>query len=343
LHSLLLRTTIGLSLLVESCIPGETASQHDREGSTVAKSPASASNSGPLLDGLRRALGGPQPLAGKDGLFPSGAKGKELARAAVEEGYLTSRTEMVPPPAGKKGKAKEIVLGELTPKGRQHVLEIDSPKKVLEALLPAVQALSSRPAAAPASAEGLRPELDKATRACVEAIQKGFADLNKKIEAAVGRMEQAVVKALPPARTGPAPDPGPVLAALREALARLPAAPPAAVPTPAPVPRPPTPPPGPPRAEPVTAEQVRTALRQAYDELCLYVEFRDKLVEMPRLYHEAVRRLPGLSVERFHRELEALSNERKLELHKLNEVHLAKERNLAIEKDERLYYYVYWK
>jgi hypothetical protein len=99
----------------------------------------------------------------------------------------------------------------------------------------------------------------------------------------------------------------------------------------------------PPRAQPPTTELVRTALRQAYDELCLYVEFRDKLVEIPRLYHETVRRLPGLSVEWFHRELEALSNERKVELHKLNEVHLAKERNLAIEKDDRLYYYLYWK
>jgi hypothetical protein len=53
--------------------------------------------------------------------------------------------------------------------------------------------------------------------------------------------------------------------------------------------------------------------------------------------------LPRLTVERFHQELEALSSERKVELHKLNEVHMAKERELAIEKDDRLYYYVFWK
>jgi hypothetical protein len=316
----------------------------------VAKSPASGSSGsdfGPLLEGLRKALSGPQPLLGKGALFPSGAKGKELARVAVEGGYLTSRTETVPPPAGKKGKAKELVLAELTPKGRQHVLETDSPKKVLEALLPAVQALSSRPGEA-TPGDALRPELDKATRACVEAIEKGFADLHKKIEAALARMEQAVAKALPAAPAGPAPDPGPVLAALREALGRVAAAPPQVSPlAQVPAPRAATPLqtalPMPSRAEPPATEQVRTTLRQAYDELCLYVEFRDKLVEIPRLYHETVRRLPGLSVERFHRELEALSNERKVELHKLNEVHLAKERDLAIEKDDRLYYYLYWK
>jgi hypothetical protein len=335
-------------VLVESCFSGETASHPHREGSTVAKLPASGSESGPLLDGLRKALGGPQALLGKEAIFPSGAKGKELARVAIEQGYLTSRTETVPPPAGKKGKAKEVVLGELTPKGRQHVLEIDSPRKVLEALLPAVQALSARPAAPPASADALRPELERATRACVQAIEKAHADLNKKVEAALARMEQALVRALPASPARPAADPGPVLAALREALARLAAAPstpasPPQMPTPrASTPTPVAPPPAP-RAEPATMEQVRTALRQAYDELCLYVEFRDKLVEIPRLYHETVRRLHGLSVERFHRELEALSNERKVELHKLNEVHLAKERHLAIEKDDRLYYYVYWK
>jgi hypothetical protein len=314
----------------------------------VARSPGSrsvGSDSGPLLEGLRKALAGPQPLIGKDALFPPGAKGKELARVAVEEGFLTSRTGTVPPPAGKKGKAKEIVLAELTSKGRQHILENDSPKKVLEALLPAVQALSARQPE-PTPTDTFRPELDRARQACIEAIEKGFADLHKKVEAALARMEQAVVGALPAAPAGSAPDPGPVLAALREALARVTALPsPAAPPTPTPVQRAEPPPhTPPPPTQPPTTEQVRNALRQAYDELCLYVEFRDKLVEIPRLYHETVRRLPGgLSVASFHRELEALSNERQVELHKLNEVHQAKERHLAIEKGDRLYYYLYWK
>jgi hypothetical protein len=188
----------------------------------VAKAPTSRS-SGPdpalLIEGLRKALSGAQPLLGKDALFASTAKGKELARVAVEEGYLASRTETIPP-AGKKGKAKEIVLAELTPKGRQHVLESDSPKKVLEALLPAVQALSGGPKTA-APPDAVRPEVERAARACVQAIEEGFAKLHKTVETAMSRLEQTVVKALPAAPVGAPPDPATVLAVLREALARV--------------------------------------------------------------------------------------------------------------------------
>jgi hypothetical protein len=307
-----------------------------------------------ILDGLRKALAGPKTLFGKaDALFPSGAKGKPQAEAAIEQGYLISRSETIPTPPGKRGKPKEVVVGELTDKGRQYVLEADSPKRILESLLPGVQALAARQTSQP-RADDFRPELEKVTQACVRAIEDGFAKLQKSVEAACTKLEQAVMKALPTPETGPPLDPRPVLAALEAALSRvsLPAPPGAAATTPGPIPSPPAlPVPSPPTPtvqevkprQAIPAEQLRAAIRQAYDHLCLFVEFRDKLVEIPRLYHEAVQQLPGLQVERFHRELEALSAERKVELHKLNEVHMAKERALAIEKDDRLYYYVYWK
>ena len=89
---------------------------------------------------------------------------------------------------------------------------------------------------------------------------------------------------------------------------------------------------------------LRQALKEAYDELCLFEEFSDTLlVELRRIYHKVVERIPQLTVGQFHRELEHLRREGKIELHDLNEVHLAQERELAIERDDRIYYYVYWK
>ena len=282
-----------------------------------------AASTGPdpilLLDGLRAALPGSKALIaskGLEGLFPANAKGKQAAQAAVDQGFLTTRTEKIS--IGGKGKPKDVVMGGLTDNGRRHVLDVDSPKAILEALLPAVQALGT--GKAPQQNEGpFRAELGKATQSCVKAIEDAFAKLQKSVETALAKLEQAVVKALP-APAGPAPNPAPVLAALQAALARV-------------------------SASPTTGpnEALRRVIRTSYDELCHLVEFRDKLVEIPRLYHETSRRMPGLTLAAFHQELEALSKDNKLELHKLNEVQTAKERHLAIEKNDRLFYYVMWK
>jgi hypothetical protein len=336
------------------------------KGPPVAKS---SRTSGPdpaaILDGLRKALSGQKPLLGKgDCLFPDTVKGRPLAQAAVDQGYLITRTETVPPSGRKKG--KEVVIGELTEKGRQYVLEVESPKEVLQALLPAVQTLAEGHTQQSKS-DTLRPELEKATQACVKAIEGAFAKLQKTVETAFAKLQETVVKALPApfakleeavVKVLPAPapkpflDPGPVLSALQAALTRV-AVPSGSTPSVPSQSAPPThqssaveeaaPKPITTPAPVVESGQLREAIRQAYDHLCLFVEFRDKLVEIPRLYHETVRRSPDVTLERFHRELEALSDERKVELHKLNEVHMAKERDLAIEKDDRLYYYVFWK
>jgi hypothetical protein len=84
-------------------------------------------------------------------------------------------------------------------------------------------------------------------------------------------------------------------------------------------------------------------LRQAYDDLCLLIDFPDRLVELRRLFHEAVKRMPSLTVEQFHRELWQMRSEWLIELHDLNEVDQAKEPHLAIHRDDRLYYFARWK
>ncbi len=134
-----------------------------------------------------------------------------------------------------------------------------------------------------------------------------------------------------------------LLGRLRGALAENPLAPATAHPAekvpapsllPVPEPRP---------AAAVSPEEIGVGLKSAYDELCLDPEFEDKVVEIRRLYHEAARSLPGLTVELFHRELEHLQSRRAVELHPLNEVQRAKEPALAIRRGDRLLYFVRWR
>jgi hypothetical protein len=107
--------------------------------------------------------------------------------------------------------------------------------------------------------------------------------------------------------------------------------------------RPTAPAPAPPQqAETAAPQSLRTVLHDAYERLCHYREFQDGLVELPRLYHEARKKLPGLTVQEFHRELDDLWSRREVELHILNEVERASEPDKGIRRDDYLYYYVYW-
>jgi hypothetical protein len=99
----------------------------------------------------------------------------------------------------------------------------------------------------------------------------------------------------------------------------------------------------PPAPGPAPLADLRTVLKEAYDHLCKFPEFRDKLVELPSLYHETTERMPGLTPEVFQNELWQMSREYLIELHVLNEVYLAKEPHLAIQRNDRLYYYARWK
>jgi hypothetical protein len=95
-------------------------------------------------------------------------------------------------------------------------------------------------------------------------------------------------------------------------------------------------------AAPSTPVSLRTVLRDAYDKLRCFREFQDGLVEIPRLYHEARRAIPNLSVAAFHQELQALWSRREVQLHVLNEVQSASEPDKGIRHNDMLYYYLYW-
>jgi hypothetical protein len=142
------------------------------------------------------------PLNGTGGLFQGGAKGTELAATALAEGLLTLKEERV-----KSGKGwKTLKSGVLTDKGIRRVVEADSPKAALEALLPPLQALGKQPD--PPNPDTFRTELSKAAGECVSAIKEAF-----------GKLEGDVLKALSQSR--PVVDPAVVLNALRHALERV--------------------------------------------------------------------------------------------------------------------------
>ncbi len=320
-----------------------------------------------ILAGLRKALAGPQPLQAKgaaDGLFPAAKKGKPLADAAVTKGWLAERKELRA--SGAKGKTqKEVVVGwELTEAGRRHLAEADSPRPILEALLPVLQRIADRPAAPQAgpSAESFGRAVEDATATCVRAIEESFTRLQKSIEgeferlhsavgtsqdklrpavqAALGGLQATLADATPAATVTPKSDGelAAVLPVLRAVLTKLGGQ---SALTPPPPPRPPEPSVTPPTTV-IPPGRVRETIEAAYRELCLFVEFRDKLVEIPRLYQEVARRLPGLTVRQFHDAVEALQAERRVDLKVLNEVRAAKNPEQAIRKDDRLYYFLIW-
>jgi hypothetical protein len=87
---------------------------------------------------------------------------------------------------------------------------------------------------------------------------------------------------------------------------------------------------------------LRTVLKQAYDDLCEFVEFRDKLVELPRLYREASKRMPGLTPDAFQAELWEMGKERVIELSVINDERAATHPELAIRRHDSLYFYARW-
>jgi hypothetical protein len=93
----------------------------------------------------------------------------------------------------------------------------------------------------------------------------------------------------------------------------------------------------------LTRERLRQVLREQYGYLRQLVEYEDGIVPLPRLYDKTREVLPGLGVAAFHDELQALWNERRIELHILNEVHRAEKPELGIRRKDALYYYVFWK
>ncbi len=90
----------------------------------------------------------------------------------------------------------------------------------------------------------------------------------------------------------------------------------------------------------VSKDQLEQAIKQAYEKLCLFVEYQDRLVEIPHLYDELVKLVPEISVDRFHQQLIDMWERSEIEFHILNEVRTAKEPDKAIRKNDTLYYNV---
>src|SRR5262245_55412079 len=261
-----------------------------------------------FLKGLLEAFDGEprllQGTADKKALYPGGAKGAGLAKRALDEGYL----ERSDPPAGTKATKTQTYV-RLSAKGRQFIEEQDDPKSVLEGLLPVVKDLSGK-------IEEIRRELMARVQSMADMLQRTTSTMEK----VLSRPRTATVQ---PRREEP-PAPSTVQPPPTATRQPEPAGPQAVGPRP-----------GAPRLE--------ESIRQAYDKLRHFVEYQDGLVEIPHLYDEVRQTTPGVTLDEFKEKVKSLWNERKVELHILNEVHKAREPEKAITRSDSLYYYLIWK
>ncbi len=178
-----------------------------------------------ILKGLRKALGGPRPLTG-DGdepLFPKGAPGKKLVEAAIGQGFLST----IEVGAGKKKTAH----GELTEKGRAHVLAADDPKPILESLLSALR-IQEKPASSPANPDAFREAVVKASTDATKSIEQALAKQQEAITKAIQKLELTLGASLASYAPAPVQDLRPSLSALEATLQRVTASPQAPPPLP---------------------------------------------------------------------------------------------------------------
>jgi hypothetical protein len=296
-----------------------------------------------------RALGGRSAPAGHEVVKAL----KKPIQQAVAQGLLKEETHTQDVPvAGKKPKKVKTKMVELTEAG-EGALRASANPEVLAATQ--ARALAAQVEALGRNLDADRDALKQQVQAALSASAKGkdagklsqeVAKLAKSLETLtekVRKLEEKVPKESGGADTLAAKiDEG--FAALRaqldQALRGLPK--PAAPPDrPAPAPRAagPTERPAPGPSEP---ESLRGVLRKAYETLCCFREFQEGMVELPRLYHEAKRIRPALSVEEFQREILAVESQHVADLHIRNEVRDASEPEKAIRRNDKLYYYIYW-
>jgi hypothetical protein len=103
--------------------------------------------------------------------------------------------------------------------------------------------------------------------------------------------------------------------------------------------------PNPASKDPVHVAKTRATIKEAFKHQLLFDEHEGGYMPIYRLYYEAEKRMPGLTVKDFHEHLQAMSKDDAVELHKLNETHKAEHPDKAIitgkgTNDERMYYYV---
>jgi hypothetical protein len=157
-----------------------------------------------LLDGLRQALdGSPRRLQGTGqirGLFSAGKTGSPVAKRALDEGLL----KQVPPTEqspSRSSRAKPPVFVVITDKGRQLVLDSDSPITVLKALgdslVPQGVSLANGVQAALAEVVSLRES--------VEQLRHGFQAQLATYQQTAQALEAAIERARRQGATAPVP------------------------------------------------------------------------------------------------------------------------------------------
>ncbi len=92
--------------------------------------------------------------------------------------------------------------------------------------------------------------------------------------------------------------------------------------------------------EPSSDDNLAAIILEGYDELRLRDEYRDGIIDIPRLFQKTLRERPSLTIEQFHDELLRLRDQSKLELRIANEPHHVDHPEWAIRRDDTLFYYV---
>lgn len=96
--------------------------------------------------------------------------------------------------------------------------------------------------------------------------------------------------------------------------------------------------------EPQPTMKADKSIGKAYYTLSQFKEHEDGLVPVDRLYHEAKRDTPDLTVKQFKDHLQKMWDKREISMHAINEVRqLSKEqKDKGITKGESHYHYVFW-
>lgn len=325
-----------------------------------------------------RLLGGRSAPAGAEAVKAL----KKSVQEAIARGWLREEevTETVPV-EGKKPKVKKIAVIAITDDGERVLRESASPEALaatqagqhqalraeldhlrqeLEADRAALrqQITESLPARSKDGDDKLGRELDKLNRdvaalaAKIEKLAGGQAapvtadavltKVDQALEGLRARVEQALQRLptaspTPPAAPRPTPEPPKPAAAAPPSPPPQPVKPPAAAPAPAPEPAKPAAPPAPPEPE-----SLPTLLRKAHDQLKAQPQYQEGMVDLPRLYHEARRAKPDLTVDEFRQVIDELSSQRAIDLHVHHEGQKAPEADKGLWRNNKLYYYVYW-
>ena len=287
-----------------------------------------------LLDGLKKAIPGPvDKLQGPQGLFPGGARSKPLADHAKDQGYVAERKE-TRPPTGRNRQSREVTVYALTDKGRQYIAEAESPRPLLEAILPLLQTIADK------ERETAEPQYETvvadARKQCIDSIQSAFGKLQQSIDSAMQQFDKQVTAAQPSGSTQ-SDELANILPLLQSVLGQSTQAPSSKL-------EPKVDPPEPPHIVDEESTDVRKIIKDSYDYLCRMKQFHEtKLVELPWLFSEAKDRIPSLTIVGFHDALQDIEKDGLAQLMVINETHDAKRKEYALLRNDRLYYYILWK